>query len=224
MSINSVKYHAGIVVERLHANGHAEAVRALERLVADLAVGDRVDRALNDIISHCDVRELGNLGTGALPLTEWLKAVGKLERSCRRTLKERGALAVDDIGYSSPESSGEVHPETDPAPIASGAIAGGLVGAAAPTMRHPAGDLELYTLDDGDDGETAALRHFIAAGAFVLAMMAAVLFILTVYRVPNLWRFSETATVSDTMDHALDFGRGGPGTELLAQGSGETVL
>jgi len=221
MSIDSVKYHAGIVIEQLSINGHADTIAGIERLLADVDDEGQVDEALHAIIGQCHVRALGDLQIRSLPLTEWLKVLGRLERACRRTLKDRGVAVDGGAAFPrAPPADGEPRRSAD-----AGAGDGGLGNdiPALAQLRHHAAELGIGNLDEEDDGETAALRHFIAAGAFVLAMMAAVVFILTVYRVPNLWDISETAKVGGAGD-VSDYRRGLPSPDVTVDHDGRVIL
>ncbi len=93
MSMDSVKYHANLVIEALPSNWGDSSFPTLEEIVRDLDVPDRSEAALNHLIGSCNIRALGDVHIASMSWRDWLKRLEKLERACKRELKRQGKEA-----------------------------------------------------------------------------------------------------------------------------------
>ncbi len=111
MSINSVKYHAGRVIEVLRNGGSESSTARLERLVSALDRPETRSGALERLISLCHVRALGDRHVENISLSDWWERLGKLDGACRRALREHdeeppGKPPVGPHGPKGPSSGG----------------------------------------------------------------------------------------------------------------------
>ena len=93
MSMDSVKYHANLVIEALRANRGDKGFPTLEDIVRDLDVPDRGEAALNHLIGSCNIRALGDVQNASMCWRDGQKRLEKLERACKRELKRQGKEA-----------------------------------------------------------------------------------------------------------------------------------
>ncbi len=93
MSMDSVKYHANLVMEALRENRDGMSFPSLEEIVRDLDVPDHGEAALNHLIGSCNIRALGDVHIGSMSWRDWRKRLEKLERACKRELKRQGKEA-----------------------------------------------------------------------------------------------------------------------------------
>ena len=86
MSLDSIRHHAGPVLEVFRSNNRSDQVLALETLLSGLDWPDNRTAVLEEIVRRCDIRAWGDLYVEDMSWQDWLDLLGNLKDAAEAEL------------------------------------------------------------------------------------------------------------------------------------------